>query len=252
MPEDSQQPIDPAALENNPWQEKAWQDKINYAKNVMALQQSQADEDKSLAEEKKARAEEEAANDEETGPEDAQWARRIAIAKNQARGGTPNPNEEQSPAQISRLLKKIAPIDKKIKEEMKKEGNEYYFTYFFLLIIGGTFDAVGVICDLVGVAFWANLILSPIYFVVHYIGIKWANIGIADEEFEKNMLRLTIISGAIAATGIPTRIATMIREFSTRKLIQIEAAQEIAKLNGQRKKILGPILARQFPPPNQK
>jgi len=228
MPDDSQKQFE---------QEQA------HGREVLSQQREEIDEAKTKAEQERRAAEEQ----ENLEWEEAEWSTRLAAAKGVDRGGGPGNGSriEDNP----RLKKEADAISKEIREEKKKTGTDYMLTYVFLTVLGGTLDILGVIFDLLFFLAWINLILGPTYAVIRYLGVKYANIGISSKEHDRMNLLITLISGAVASAGVPSRAASMIMEFTARKKIADDANKKIAELQKKRDKLLGPELAKQYMPP---
>ncbi len=211
-----------------------------YARATVAQQGAEAEQARAAAA-AQAEQDNEAAEEQEDQPDaDARMAARFAIAKNGERsGGAPNENGEELIEDYPELKKKADAISKKVKEEKKKMGADYFMTYFCLTLVAAMVDIVDLICDFFG--FDVGIIITPIYSTMRYLGIKYANIGMTSKEHEKMALTVTLISGAISAFGLPSNTAAMFMEFAARKKIANAAAAEVKKLEGQRDKLLGPM-----------
>jgi hypothetical protein len=259
MADDNQQSENNEPLENNQWEEKEWQAKMDYAKEVLARQQAETDRSKKESEQpegseasQKLDSMLDATNKKLDEDEEAEWAEKLAAAKGADRGGGANDDDEQSPKDIQKLLKQVQPIDKKIRGEMKKLGTGYFTAYTILLVVASTTDIIGFICDIVGVAAWFNLFLGPVSGWTIWIILKYTYIGIEDTSLMIKKGQEFFISGVVSSLGIPSRTAMMIREFRMRRELGQKATGEIVKLQGDRQKILGRSLSRQYPPPHLK
>ena len=212
----------------------------------MAQQQAEIDEAKAAAE--KAEQERQAAEaQEEQGDQEAGWALRLAMAKNGERANGPSgeDNGERLIEDYPELKKKADAISKKIKEEKKKTGAEYFTAYVFLTIFAVLVDVVDLICDFFGVD--VGIVVTPIYSTTRYLGIKYANMGMTSLDHEKMVLIVTLISGAISLLGLPSNTAAMFMEFAARKKIANDAAEEMKKLEKRRDKLLGPMKNQYIP-----
>jgi hypothetical protein len=239
MADGNLQPTSNDPLENNQWQEQQWAEQMAYAKATVAQQGAEAEEARAAA---AAKAEQEsAAAEEEDGQDDGDgsMAAKLAMARNRDRRGGANADGDSELADFPELKKKADAISKKIKEEKKKTGAEYFTAYLFLTLAAALVDVVDLICDLFGVD--VGIVITPIYSTMRYLGIKYANMGMTSKEHEKMALIVTLISGAISAFGLPSNTAAMFMEFAARKKIANDAAAEIKKLEGQRDKLLGPM-----------
>ena len=249
MPDGNLQPTSNDPLENNQWQEKQWAEEMAYAKATVARQNEEAEQTEAAAAERAEQIRQAAEEQEGQDGGDDQMASRLAMAKNRERGGgtgEPDDNGERQIEDYPELKKKADVLSKKIKEEKKKTGAEYFTAYLFLTIFAVMVDVVDLICDFFGVDI--GLVVTPIYSTTRYLGIKYANAGMTSAEHEKMNLIVTLISGAISLLGLPSNTAAMIMEFGARKKIANDAAAEIKKLEGQRDKLLGPDLKQQYRP----
>ena len=256
MADNNQQPENNEPLENNQWEEKEWQAKMDYAKEVLARQQAEADRSKKESEQPEGSEASqnldsmlETTNKKLDEDEEAEWAEKLAMAKNGDRG---NGDGEKSPEEIKAILKKVSAIDKQIKEEDKKTGSEYMTTYIFLIVLGGAFDMLGVIFDLLIVLSWVNLIIGPIYSVIMFLGIHYANMGISSKEQEQMNLQIALIGGAVSTVGLPSRVVSMLMQFTARRELAKKAHEKIRDLVLQRFRIMGRQLYAQYPPPAKK
>ena len=252
MADNNQQPESNEPPENEPWEKENWAKEQSYAQRVMAGQRAEAERAR-VAAAQKAEQERQAAEEQENREwEEAEWSARLAAAKGADRGGEPNAENAENEPQLKddqKLKKEADGISEKIKEEKKKTGADYMLVYFFLTILGGAFDIIGVICDLLPFLFWINLILGPIYTLIRFLGLRYANAGIKDDRQMTTSVITTLVSGAISTVGVPSRAASMVMEFGARRVIAEEAAKNISDLQKKRDKLLGPVLAKQYRPP---
>jgi hypothetical protein len=231
----------------DPSQEQFQQEQA-HGREVMAQQQAEIDQERAAAAQKaeqKRLAEEEQENEE---PEQDR-ASRLVAARNADRGGEGGAENGPLLEDNPQIKKQADKISNEIKKEKKKTGKDYMLIYIFLTVLGGVFDLLSVIFDLTAVLAWLNLIIGPIYSVIRFLGVRYANLGVNSKELEKMNLLNTLISGAISTCGIPTRTGSMIVEFSTRRKIADDALKQIIKLQKDRDKLLGPVLAKQYMPP---
>jgi hypothetical protein len=219
-----------------------------HGREVMAQQQAEIDQERAATAQKaeqKRLAEEEQENEE---PEQDR-ASRLVAARNADRGGGGGAENGPLLEDNPQLKKQADKISNEIKEEKKKIGEDYVLIYLFLTVLGATFDLLSVIFDLTAVLAWLNLIIGPTYSVIRFFGVRYANSGIKSKELEQMNLINTLISGALSTCGVPSRAASMIVEFSSRREIAREATKKMAELQKKRDKLLGPVLAKQYMPP---
>jgi hypothetical protein len=248
MADENQQQENSEPLENEQWKERQWSEEQAYGKETIVRQQAEIEKGRASAEAEQNRQAAEA--QEGQGSEESAWASRLAIAKNGERVGGPNGGENNNGERLiedfPELIKKADVISKKIKEEKKKTGTDYFLIYFILTVFAAFVDVIDLVCDLI--EFDVGIITSPIYSTFRYLGIKYANSGMTSKEHEQMTLIVTIISGAISLFGLPSNTVAMFMEFAARKKIANDATAEIKKLEKQRDKLLGPDLVRQYRP----
>lgn len=223
-----------------------------HGREVMAQQSAEIEQAKTLAAQQKDEAEQAAAEAEEAEWEEAEFTARLNAAKNGDKYAAPNGEGQPSPEDIQKLLKKIAPLDKKIREDMKKTGNEYFTIYLFLLLLAGMLDIIGLLADITVALAWLNLILGPVYGGIRYLGINYTYMGTGNKDEEmKKVVTTTLVSGLISSFGLPARTVSMIGEFTVRREMATKAAQAITRSLNERKKVLGPALSQQYPAPKR-
>jgi hypothetical protein len=240
MADDKQQPTGNDPLMNNQWEEQQWQEKLNYAKSVMAGQQAEQSQDIAEAAAKRMQAKREAADDEGSDEDqENEWATRLAMAKNAGKGQGGFNNAPGS-NQAAQIINELDLIDRQIAALNQKTGSDYVQIYLFLTVSAVVVDILQTAAN---ITFFLSLAASGIgifYGVIRHYGLKYANRGASASEHSQ-ILRRTFISSAVSVVPyvnlLPESTAFMIREWTIKKASIAGTSEEIRKLRENRKKL---------------